>query len=149
MKICCKCKLRKDSLEFHKDNTKWDGLRSYCKACSRDYGANHYKINKDKYRAASKRSNNKRMRWIRSIKEKTPCSDCGCYYPFWIMQFDHVRGEKKFQMSDIWAWIGKKGILEEMEKCELVCANCHAHRTYIRNLNPDLDESEYPWNRAG
>lgn len=69
-----------------------------------------------------------------------PCCDCGNKYHFSQMQFDHVpgRGEKIFELSD-----SKKGInghsleeiKQEMEKCDLVCANCHSLRTFKRHLH--------------
>lgn len=64
---------------------------------------------------------------IRSAKEQ-PCADCGVQYPYWVMQFDHVRGAKVANLSKCWASTGK--ILEEIGKCDIVCANCHANRTY-------------------
>ena len=58
-----------------------------------------------------------------------PCADCGQRYPAPVMEFDHVRGEKEFHLSRN----GDKGItveqvLEEMSKCDVVCANCHRMR---------------------
>lgn len=70
---------------------------------------------------------------IRAAKS-VPCVDCHIQYPYWIMQFDHVpeRGEKRFQFGDG----GKKTItqvLEEIAKCDVVCANCGADRTHRRS----------------
>lgn len=50
------------------------------------------------------------------------------------MQFDHVRGQKKTNV----AMMVKTGrpistIAAEIAKCEVVCANCHAIRTFERN----------------
>ena len=59
-----------------------------------------------------------------------PCADCGVRYPPRVMDFDHVRGEKKFIMSQgVWhrSW---ESILEEVEKCDVVCSNCHRLRTF-------------------
>ena len=73
---------------------------------------------------------------IRRLIEKTksqPCLDCGIQYPPYVMQLDHVRGDKKFQLSAavrITFDLGK--IQEEINKCEVVCANCHAERTHQR-----------------
>ena len=35
-------------------------------------------------------------------------------------------------------------ILEEIEKCELVCANCHTNRTQLRIQNSKLNKSKHP-----
>jgi len=69
---------------------------------------------------------------IRKGKEK-PCADCGVQYAWWIMQYDHIRGEKKFDLGRaISQTRSKEAVLEEMAKCEVVCANDHANRTYVR-----------------
>lgn len=70
------------------------------------------------------------------FKEATPCFDCGNFYPHYILQFDHVpeRGVKKFPI----AWrattvgISSPSVKAELAKCDLVCANCHAARTWNR-----------------
>ncbi len=68
--------------------------------------------------------------FIRSLK-KSPCVDCGKSYPFYVMHFDHLR-DKKRGLSDM-KTASKETILKEVSKCELVCANCHAERTYQRS----------------
>ena len=68
---------------------------------------------------------------IREYKDK-PCADCGNSYPFYVMQFDHVSGEKVAGISRFVSNRQWKKAIEEIEKCEVVCANCHAERTYIR-----------------
>ncbi len=35
MKRCSKCKLEKDTNQFHKNKNKKDGLHNYCKECNR------------------------------------------------------------------------------------------------------------------
>lgn len=67
--------------------------------------------------------------WMRRMKQ-SPCKDCGQKFPPECMQFDHVRGCKKASIADlVSSSVAKEMILREIEKCELVCANCHAIRT--------------------
>lgn len=69
---------------------------------------------------------------IRQAKAR-PCIDCGVEYPYWIMQFDHVRGIKEFALNACTGGcIGIEPIKTEIAKCDVVCANCHADRTYQR-----------------
>lgn len=69
-------------------------------------------------------------RLLREQKSK-PCLDCGVSYPYYVMDFDHVRGEKLFNLSEVVNGAqSKKVILEEIAKCEVVCANCHRIRTF-------------------
>lgn len=67
---------------------------------------------------------------IRDAKDR-PCSDCGIQYPYYVMQFDHVRGVKSFNVSVGWNNSYER-IEAEIAKCDVVCANCHAERTYQR-----------------
>ena len=60
-----------------------------------------------------------------------PCMDCGVMYPSYVMDFDHVRGKKSFNLSK-GGTRGKGSIDREVAKCDLVCANCHRERTHQR-----------------
>lgn len=80
-------------------------------------------LEKGRIRAAQTRD------WMREFKKK-PCVDCGGSFPPECMHFDHVRGEKKFNVGQTQGNRGR--IAEEIAKCELVCSNCHATRTRKR-----------------
>jgi len=68
------------------------------------------------------------------IKETSGCADCGESNPI-VLDFDHLK-DKKYNVSrmihDGFSW---KAIKKEIEKCEVVCANCHRIRTHNRLLN--------------
>lgn len=68
--------------------------------------------------------------YIQSLKT-APCTDCRETFPAPCMDFDHVRGEKTIDISDL---VGCRldRLIAELEKCELVCANCHRLRTWRR-----------------
>src|SRR5438874_1610025 len=82
-------------------------------------------------------------------KSATPCADCGHYFPYFVMGFDHARGEKMFELSYAGGGrhvsVGRSGrtlaeVREEIAKCDLVCANCHAIRTFTRKADSSLPE---------
>lgn len=86
----------------------------------------------------AQRFRGKRREWIWSFK-KRPCEDCGVTYPPYVMQFDHRDpAEKKFNLST-----GEKHtrqeVLAEIAKCDVVCANCHAARTFERMLQAKIE----------
>lgn len=68
-------------------------------------------------------------RFLNSIKLTAGCSDCGYKGHPVALHFDHINGEKSWCVSEMKSF-GKARILEEVEKCEIVCANCHAVRTH-------------------
>ena len=72
--------------------------------------------------------------YLRDLKTKTPCIDCGINYPYYVMDFDHVRGVKQANVMELVSTLSKKKIDEEIAKCEIVCSNCHRIRTHIRRM---------------
>jgi hypothetical protein len=65
----------------------------------------------------------------RDIKMKLGCVDCGYKAHPAALQFDHL-GKKYRNVSSI---VTISRLLAEIEKCEVVCANCHAIRTHQRH----------------
>jgi hypothetical protein len=66
---------------------------------------------------------------INAIKIERGCSVCGYKEHAAALDFNHVRGEKRFNVSQDTktAW---RRLLEEIDKCEILCANCHRIHTY-------------------
>lgn len=97
----------------------------------------HYEANKPLYKQRAADHTRRHRAEVRRlvIEEKAgkPCTDCGATYPHYVMHFDHVGDDKLFNIGDAgsqgYAW---SRIEEEIAKCELVCANCHAGRTWQR-----------------
>ena len=60
-----------------------------------------------------------------------PCVDCGGEFNPVAMDFDHVRGEKRWTIA-MGVRLGRPWgeIKIEITKCDLVCANCHRVRTW-------------------
>jgi hypothetical protein len=80
------------------------------------------------------RSKLRNIEFVRKYKENKPCDDCGKYFHFFVMDFDHREGETKIENV---AQLAHKGyaldkLIAEIEKCDLVCANCHRLRTFRR-----------------
>lgn len=97
-------------------------------------------------RAQSRRASALYRRRIRAIFEQAkdrPCADCGRRFPTCAMDLDHVRGTKKFKVSEAvqaaYTYPIKR-VLDEIGKCEVGCANCHRVRTQQRLA----DESARP-----
>lgn len=84
-------------------------------------------------RVKNRRQFDARKKLIDSYKSK-PCMDCTRSFPSECMQFDHRPGEiKKFNVSSMVRSHGVHAIEDEIKKCDLVCANCHAIRTASRS----------------
>lgn len=101
------------------------------------YHKTHYQKYKEHYKKKAKQRNKaarERKRAILHVAKSRPCSDCGNTYPPCVMDFDHInKATKKF---DVGRGAGNSGVtekifLEEIAKCDLVCANCHRIRTHM------------------
>lgn len=72
---------------------------------------------------------------IQEIKQNSICTDCKEDYPYWMMDFDHL-GNKSFDISKSHDYTQDIEMIKlEIEKCEVVCANCHRNRTHMRSFS--------------
>lgn len=128
-KLCRGCQTEKPLDGFHKRGT--SGTQAKCKECSIAARIEYYRNNKDAEMARNLKNQREFAVWRRSLKEGKPCSDCDVVFHFAAMQWDHREGEEKhFDVAN--GRPSKARVLAEIEKCDLVCANCHAVRTYTR-----------------
>jgi hypothetical protein len=81
--------------------------------------------------------------WINEFKRR-PCADCGGEFPPYLMDFDHVTGEKLDNICGMRTrTVERDTILAEIAKCEVVCANCHRARTHARRLGVKVQASDF------
>ena len=61
------------------------------------------------------------------------CKDCKATFPSYpeVFDFDHLWGKQEAigRMLPVATW---EAIVDELQKCELVCSNCHRIRTVER-----------------
>jgi hypothetical protein len=73
--------------------------------------------------------------YVQKVKSETPCADCQQRFHYCVMDFDHVRGKKRYSIGKLAASnLSLKYLLEELENCEVVCSNCHRIRTFSRKV---------------
>ena len=135
-KTCSICKQKLPETDFH---WKITGKRrqTYCKDCAKVYRDRYYQNNKKKcqkrvYERKKKLAKENRQKSYDYLKEH-PCVDCGETHPA-CLDYDHFR-DKKIIVSKMFRDYTWKTIMEEIEKCEVRCANCHRKKTAI----------EYDW----
>lgn len=132
MKTCGRCKLKKPLEEFAFNRARPDGRQAQCRACKKSTDAVHYRNNADQQKARNKANHRIRVEYMNKVKD-VPCADCHVKYMPFAMDFDHVRGTKVANLSNMKGRLfSMDKIIEEIAKCEVVCANCHRIRTYNR-----------------
>lgn len=132
MKKCSTCGQDKPLGDFHKKSAnKVDGHQPLCKLCriEKDKGRKRRGLvardpEKDKQRKITVR---KQYYQYMLDKQCILCDEASLP----CLQFDHREPEhKKFQISKgiagAFPW---STILQEIAKCDILCANCHAKRT--------------------
>lgn len=100
-------------------------------ATVRRYRARRY-LKDGEWRESSPKASALRA-WMLELKSK-PCTDCGQVFAACCMDFDHRKGTRKtYNVGCMFAHHYSRSLIEkELEKCELVCANCHRVRTRDR-----------------
>ena len=146
-KRCTMCQEWLPLDRFHRNRSKPDGLQNRCKPCNIELNKQWYRKNPSVRRRRmdgyAKRRRDERHRQLWQYLCEHPCVDCGEGDPV-VLEFDHLRDKvanvsKMANLSRPWA-----AILEEISKCEVVCANCHRRRTAER-----LQSRRYRWSTEG
>jgi len=123
---CCKAELT-DANASRRITGKYAGkFLDRCKPCASVYGRVYYAKNSSSIKAGLK----KRRAMFGMLKTERGCYDCGALLPAEALQWDHVRGEKLFEISNTQREI--ESLVDEIAKCDCVCANCHFIRTKQR-----------------
>ena len=130
MKECPICKKEKPLEDFSKQSKSPNGYGSYCKECKN-------KIDKERYHSDIKYKQKKRDQKAEFTKRNQqfvyeylllhPCVDCGETDPI-VLEFDHIYGKDK-GISQMISKHSLERIKNEIEKCDIRCANCHRRKT--------------------
>jgi len=132
-KQCSKCQLTKSVNEFYFQNKAKNERHSQCKICSEANrkSREHYQ----KYKSRYIERNEKRQLKLSSINIKNltdymlshPCVICGETDPI-VLEFDHIN-TKKYAISKMISNYHWDKILDEINKCQVLCCNCHRRKT--------------------
>ena len=135
VKRCARCGVAKPLADFHRRGV---GHQSWCKVCRWDWDA-AYDERRRPVRMLQKRERIQGLEtWMREFKGSRACADCGGFFHPAAMTFHHLPGStKRADVSNLLYSGYRQVLLDEIAKCELVCANCHAVRTFMRKQAAD------------
>ena len=140
MKTCTVCSKQQPIENFNKQGK--TGRAKICKTCKKDYDAERYERKRDKLlghvRQTRKAITEYNVKKQYEYQLGHPCVDCGETDPV-VLEFDHVSQEGKVDtLSDLLykyflLWEDDR-VQTELQKCVVLCANCHKRRT-AKQLN--------------
>lgn len=89
------------------------------------YGRRHYKKHKRYYIEKSARYRKAQIKWFQEFKATLLCKICGENDPS-CLDFHHRQNDdKEHEVSSLINHASRKRILDEIAKCDVLCANCH------------------------
>jgi hypothetical protein len=107
---------------------------NYCASCRAQYKQQHYAANRSRYIAQAQARKRavvaERTAFLIEFFRTHVCVDCGEDGPL-VLEFDH-RSDKLFNISKGLRDRNWATVLDEIAKCDVVCANCHRRRTARR-----------------
>lgn len=138
MRICTVCGESKTDEDFFYRNKRAEKLHSQCKECyalkRRKIWHTHYHKYGSKYRERAivrnrKIKNNLKKIMFDYLSDKS-CLQCGVNDPR-VLEFDHIKpSTKSFSIAQAINNTQKwENILLEINKCQILCANCHKIKT--------------------
>jgi len=127
-KRCAHCKLDLPLESFNKNVKKKDGLQYTCRDCGKLSTKKHYDANRDRYYEKNKRNVKLKQDYVLDIKKKSCCTECG-EDRHQRLTFHHINSDEKENEVGHAAKLGWsiQRIQEEIDKCVVMCYNCHMH----------------------
>ena len=131
-RVCCKCQISKPIEEFSWNNIA-KGRRNFdCKVCHKKHRNKFYLANKEKEALASVEARDIVKEWFENYKSTLKCSRCDESH-IATLCFHHIDpSTKEMNVSETigYRWSIKR-IQKEIDKCIVLCANCHAKEHYV------------------
>jgi len=99
----------------------------------RPYNVAYYAAHRHAERTRVMKRHDETVAFLRELR-RVPCADCGGIFSPHVMDFDHRDpSQKLFAITGGHApLLSRQKLIAEIDKCDIVCANCHALRTYAR-----------------
>lgn len=104
------------------------------KEYQRKYHSRWYQSNGERRRKQVNARRRRTREWIHDLKSEGECVECGLSGSIapWALDYHHLDGTVKDASVSylVGNGYGRKRIEKEIEKCELICSNCHRTRHY-------------------
>lgn len=142
-KICSKCKQELEISQFRWRNKTQGTLHSQCKNCEKQSDKIRYANSISRQNAVKTRSEQQKEenQNIVNLRKSCGCQKCG-EKRLYLMEFHHINAEDKINnIAHMIKSASKETLIAELDKCLVLCANCHREFHYLEKKNSiTLDE---------
>ncbi len=134
-KYCKRCDTTKIISEFNTRKGakgKADGLQAYCKVCMKEYLRERYTATRETYARKMVERRKSIRHQFSQLKSTLCCKTCPENHPATLDFHHRDPTEKTICVADAvsYGW-GMESILAEIEKCDVLCSNCHRKSHYV------------------
>lgn len=144
LKKCTKCQR-----ELPLDNFRWknksEGRRhAQCKECQRAQEKQHYQESRERRESVRMTADYQKSTnmYLVNKARQVGCKKCG-EKRLYVLDFHHRNSDEKIETINHMIKSASAQILQrELEKCDVLCANCHREFHYL-NLHSQIDYEEF------
>ena len=126
-KVCTKCKRELPFDNFRWKNKSQNLKHSQCKECQKVQEKQHYQNSKERQQSVKSTAIFQKERNIMLVEQAKSCGckKCGEKRSY-VLDFHHINAEDKINViAHMIKSSGEKTLIEELAKCDVLCANCH------------------------
>lgn len=129
---CVVCKEVKPISEFNFHRRLTGERHIHCRGCQKIYKKNFYIRHREEYIQQSAREKQEKVKQnlerVRHYLRTHPCVDCG-ETDIVVLEFHHLGGKDRAVSTMVRTVTSWERIQKEIEKCLVLCGNCHRKRT--------------------
>ena len=130
-KYCKKCSTFKNESDFRPNKRRKSGLQPYCEICDKNFQKEWYRNNRERTKAKSifnnTKNRNRNLQYVLNYFMEHPCAVCG-ETDLRVLEFDHIKPGKIKSVAKLMSG-SLLIIINEIKKCQVLCANCHRKKT--------------------
>lgn len=125
---CSRCRATLPDVCFNRHRS---GRQWWCRACFRRYFRDRGDVHLAQSATALKARRRRARAALIEHLRRHPCADCG-EDDMVVLECDHVAGKAHAIAALVAAAAPLAALRDELARCEVVCVNCHRHRTAAR-----------------
>lgn len=136
-KICSKCKQELEISHFRWRNKTKGVLHSQCKNCEKQSDKIRYANSASRQISIKTRAEQQKEinQYIVEQRKLCGCQKCG-EKRLYLMEFHHINAEDKINtIAHMIKSASSESLIAELNKCLVLCANCHREFHYFERIN--------------